>query len=472
MPEKTNAQLFAESLESTFSGCCDFALRKTELDFGAVVYLAAFTVYCDKNYISEAILKPISNADSKESLYSAVSAIKISEISNADDAKKAMLSGMAVLFFDGDTGFCGFCTDAKSALGRLPAEPESEVVIRGPREGFVENAELNIALLRKRLRTEKLRVEKSVCGTLSPTDVYVVYIDGTAPPDAVKRIKKKLSEINIPSVMDSGYIEHLLGDSRYPLFPDVGNSEKPDKVAAKLCGGRVAVICDGSPCVLTFPYFFIESLQSAEDYLKSPYYATFLRIIRVLGVLIAVLLPGVYIALLEFDTSAIPHTLYMTISESRNDIPFTPFTELCVILFVFEIIREVGVRMPRAVGDAVSIVAGIILGDAAIKAGIASAPVIMVAAISATCSFIDPPIMNSLPLLRIINLVFARIFGLFGVAFFIFALVGALCVKTTCGFPYLSPFSPLRKSGLVDGILVVPDVALQGAQNETKEEEA
>jgi spore germination protein KA len=143
-----------------------------------------------------------------------------------------------------------------------------------------------------------------------------------------------------------------------------------------------------------------------------------------------------------------------------------------VILFVFEIIREVGVRMPRAVGDAVSIVAGIILGDAAIKAGIASAPVIMVAAISATCSFIDPPIMNSLPLLRIINLVFARIFGLFGVAFFIFALAGALCVKTTCGFPYLSPFSPLRKSGLVDGILVVPDVALLGAQNETKEEEA
>ena len=159
----------------------------------------------------------------------------------------------------------------------------------------------------------------------------------------------------------------------------------------------------------------------------------------------------------------------MTITEARNDIPFTPFTELVVLLFVFEIIREVGVRMPRAVGDAVSIVAGIILGDAAIKAGIASAPVIMVAALSATCNFIDPPIMNALPLIRLSNLVFARIFGLFGVAFFMLALAAALCVKTSGGKPYLLPFAPTVPKGLLDGIVAIPDIALKHAPEETEE---
>lgn len=464
----SDSKAFAKELESAFSDCCDFALRSIDLSCGITVYVASFTVFCDKSYISEALIKPLMPAQNAQALTSAVSALKLAEITDADSAKDALLYGMAVIFFDSENGTVAFSADAKSAITRPPVEPESEVVIRGPREGFVESAETNVALLRKRLHTEKLKVEKIQCGSLSPTDIFIVYLDGTADKDTVEKIKKRISKIKLPTVMDSGYIEHLIGDSRYPLFPDVGNSEKPDKVAAKLVGGRVAVICDGSPCVLTLPYFFIESLQSAEDYLKTPYYATFLRIIRLLGTMIAVLLPGVYIALLEFDTSAIPHTLYMTISESRNDIPFTPFTELAVILFVFEIIREVGVRMPRAVGDAVSIVAGIILGDAAIKAGIASAPVIMVAAISATCSFIDPPIMNSLPLLRLVNLIAARVFGLFGVAMFMLSFVGALCVKTSCGMPYLSPFAPLRAEGLSDGILVIPDIALSNTQDEVK----
>ena len=172
------------------------------------------------------------------------------------------------------------------------------MVIRGPREGFVESADVNVALLRKRLKTERLHAEAAVCGDLSPTNIYIVYIEGIADKAVINRIKKRLGKIKLPTVIDSGYIEHLLGDSRYPLFPDVGNSEKPDKVAAKLVGGRVAVICDGSPCVLTLPYFFVESIQSAEDYLKSPYYATFLRILRVLGTFFAVFLPGIYIALL------------------------------------------------------------------------------------------------------------------------------------------------------------------------------
>ncbi len=471
MDQTMSADKFAAQLTDKFSSCCDFAVRKIQLPCNASIFVASFIGLCDKAYISETLIRPYLGLSDPTFLPSSLAASKITPVNTSDEAAKALVSGCAIIFFDHDNAFFAFAADAKTSSARSVDEPESEVVIRGPREGFVESGETNVALLRKKLKTEKLCVEKLSVGSLSPTDIFIVYIDGVADISVIEKIKHRLSKIELPTVIDSGYIEHSIGDSRYPLFPDVGNSEKPDKVAAKLVGGRVAVICDGSPCVLTAPYFFVESIQSAEDYLKSPYYATFLRILRVLGTLIAIFLPGIYIALLEFDVSAIPHTLYMTISESRNNIPFTPFTELVVLLFVFEIIREVGVRMPRAVGDAVSIVAGIILGDAAIKAGIASAPVIMVAALSATCNFIDPPIMNALPLIRLLNLVFARIFGLFGIAFFMLSLGAALCVKTSFGKPYLLPFSPLVPKGLLDGITVIPDIALKGAENEMQKKQ-
>lgn len=468
MEENTRAEAFCQSLNEAFSKCCDFTVRSFTLPCGVTLHAATFIVYCDRLYISEAFFKPLLSVTDKSLLPSAVTTTKLMESSDINDAKSALLGGCAVIFFEADEKLYIYKTDARSAISRSVSEPDGEVVVRGPREGFVENAEVNVAILRKRLKTQALCVEKTTCGSTSPTDIFIVYIDGIADAESVARIKKRLSQVSLPSVVDSGYIEHTLGDSRYPLFPDVGNSEKPDKVCAKLLGGRIAVICDGSPVVLTLPYFFIESLQSAEDYLKSPYHATFLRIIRIIGAFIAIFLPGIYVALMEFDTAALPHTLYMTVSESRNDIPFTLFTEIVVILIVFEIIREVGVRMPRAVGDAVSIVAGIILGDAAIKAGIASAPVIMVAAISATCSFIAVPMMNSLPLLRLVCLVFARVFGLFGVTGFLIILVSSLCVKTSCKKPYLSPFAPIRVRGLYDGILTVPDIALSGSEKETE----
>ena len=469
MQKNLSAAEMKTALDGAFSACCDYTLRESELPCGVKIYVASFLGLCDKAYISESVTEPLFKIRDKAFLKESLFALGLLEVFGVEKVKNSLLFGNVVVFFELDDKLSCLVIDAKSSLSRSVSEPESEVVVRGPREGFVESAVANVALLRKRLTTQSLCIEKMTVGNVCPAEIYLVYIDGIADSKTIEKIKSRISKTDLPSVMDSGYIEHALCDCRYPLFPDVGNSEKPDKVAAKLVGGRVAVICDGSPTVLTLPYFFVESLQSAEDYLKSPYYATFLRILRLLGTFIAIFLPAVYIALLEFDVSAIPHNLYMTIKEARNDIPFTPFTELVVLLIVFEIIREVGVRMPRAVGNAVSIVAGIILGDAAIKAGIASAPVIMVAALSATCSFIDPPIMNPLPLLRLACLVFARIFGLFGVAFFMLLLAAALCVKTSVGKPYLSPFAPISKKGLADGILVIPDVALKGAPDETKE---
>ena len=458
--ESTSASALAERLKHIFAHDCDFALRRLTLPCKTAVYLASFTNYCDKKYISESLIKPLLRAESTAELPSFLCASRLAKIRDASECERELLAGNAIIFYDENGELVLWRTDVKNGNGRSISEPEGEIVIRGPREGFVESAETNVALLRKRLKTTALTVEKMNIGTYTDTDVFLVYLDGKASDEVVSEVKRRLQKIRLPSVMDSGYLEQYLGDRKYPLFPDVGNSEKPDKVAAKLVGGRVAVICDGSPCVLTLPYFFIESMQSAEDYLKSPYYATFVRILRFIGFAVALFLPAVYVALLQFDPAAIPYSLYRTIAASRENVPFTPFSELLIILIAFEVIREVGVRMPRAVGDAVSIVAGIILGDAAIKAGIAGAPVIMVAAVSATCSFINPPYMNAMPLVRLFNLLFARVFGLFGVAFCMLLLAAVLCGKTSCGLPYLLPLSPLRTKGLSDTAVLLPDRAL------------
>ena len=219
-------------LKDKFSASCDFALRKIDLPCGVRVYAASIIGLCDKEYISEFVIEPLFELDDKKYLPDAVFASSLLRLEDAEKAVSSLLFGNVVIFFDLDGQNFIFATDARSKNARSISEPEGEVVIRGPREGFVESAVLNVALLRKRLVTERLCVEKTTVGYISPTEVYIVYLDGIADKKVIERIKQRLSKIDLPTVIDSAYIEHSLGDSRYPLFPDVGNSEKPDKVAA------------------------------------------------------------------------------------------------------------------------------------------------------------------------------------------------------------------------------------------------
>ncbi len=458
------------SFERDFSGCGDFNLRFIEPSDGFYIYLANIGNFSDRTFISETIIKPLTHMggtpSTKKEFFGVIASSELSDIPNYKEAKEKVLSGCAVIFTDIGGEVVFLAIPAKNGNGRSVSEPDSEVVVRGPREGFIENAEDNIALIRKRIRTEKLKIITLNCGTFTKTSVNILYIDGVANPDTVKRVKKSIEKMKMPAVIDSGYVEHYLQKNIPSLFTNVGNSEKPDKVAAKLIEGRVAVICDGSPVVLTVPYLFVESLQSAEDYLKTPYYATFIRCIRLISIFISLYLPSLYLALLEHHTSSIPYKLYKTVIEARQDIPFGIFGELVVILLIFELIREVGIRMPRAVGDAVGIVAGLILGDAAVSAGIASPPVIMVAALTAVSSFSMPPYMNSIMLVRLLNLIAAKLFGIEGIVISVTFLFIALCRKESFGIPYLSPFTPINPKGLTDAVLTVPKEALSHAENE------
>ena len=451
-------------IRDSFSGCSDFNARRICFEDKKCAYLLNLGSYTDRDYISESLVMPLVKhkicPKSDDEIFGLFTSSELAQIFDADTAIAKLLSGFAVLLVEISDGFSIYCAQVKRVAARSVSEPDREVVVKGPREGFIENSEDNLALLRKRLKTTSFKSLRITCGKYTDTTIYIAYIENVADQKTVQKVKERISQIDIPGIIDSGYVEHFLKDSSPSLLKNAGISEKPDVVAAKLLEGRVAVICDGSPGVLTVPYLFIESLQSAEDYLKSPLYATFMRFIRLVSFLIALYLPAVYLSTIEHRTSVIPYKLYKTVITLRQDVPFGVFGELLTVLFIFELIREVGIRMPRAVGDAVGIVAGLILGDAAISAGLASAPVIMVASLTAVCTFIVPDFMNSIVLVRFANLFLARLFGFSGIVLSFVFIFCCICSKESFGVAFFSPFSPIKPGGLTDAILTLPKKAI------------
>lgn len=469
-----NSEALIKEIENKFNQCSDFAQRIVLSAAGQKITVLYIINLCDKKYITESILKPLSyerNTEfSEATLLGIFASLPLVKCSDSNAAAEKILTGNAVIIGESNNqSFC-FAADARSEDGRSISEPESESVVRGPRQGFVENAMLNVTMLRKIIKSEKLKVINMNFGKNTNTDVKVVYYEGIARKDVLNRLMKRLSEIDINSCVDSGNLEMMLQNSKYNLFSEVGNSEKPDKVASKILGGRIAIICDGSPVVLTVPYLFTESIQSAEDYLKNIYYASFIRILRFIGMMIAIYLPAVYVAIHEFHKGALPYSMYKIQVETRSNIPFDIFTEMLVVLIIFEIIREVGVRMPKAVGDALSVVGGLILGDAAIKAGITSETVIVIAALTGICNFMNPTYMNTNVLLRFSNLFLAKILGFFGICAGFMLTLCILCSKSSFGVQYMSPFSPINKNILKDTIPVKPYAAIREEKTELNDE--
>lgn len=469
-----NSETLVKEIENKFSNCDDFAKRIVLSADGQKITVLYIINLCDKKYVTDSILRPLSserNAEfSENSLMSILASLPLSKCSDSNMATEKILTGNAVIIGESNSQLFCFAADAKSEDGRSISEPESESVVRGPRQGFVENAMLNVTMLRKIIKSEKLKVINMSFGNNTNTDVKVVYYEGIARKDVLERLMKRLSEIDISSCVDSGNLEMMLQSSKFNLFSEVGNSEKPDKVASKILGGRIAIICDGSPVVLTVPYLFTESIQSAEDYLKNIYYASFSRILRFIGMMIAIYLPAVYVAIHEFHKGALPYTMYKTQVETRSNIPFNIFTEMVVVLIIFEIIREVGVRMPKAVGNALSVVGGLILGDAAIKAGITSETVIVIAALTGICNFINPTYMNTNVILRFSNLFLAKLLGFFGICAGFMLTLCILCSKTSFGIEYMSPFSPINKNVLKDTFSVKPYAAIKTEKGELNDE--
>lgn len=422
---------------------------KTKYREGAVLYKPDLTDSLLTGQIVRALEKCEEKKPTADALLESVVYIAESEvIYDAAEVQKSILGGDAVVIVDGTDGYL-ICS-VKKWDKRAIAEPPTSTVMRGPREGFIEDVKTNLSLIERRLKSPSLAVEKMTIGRLSQTTVALVYLADVAAPEVVNAVRDKLAKIDIDALTDSHYIQPYLEERPFSIFHQTGVTEKPDIVTAKLLEGRVAIVVDGSPMVVTVPFMVIEDYQSSEDYYERPSLSTFLRILRLVSIFFAVLLPGFYVALQEYHYSMIPLRFLITVMTAVNGIPLPPLLEIMFVILLFEVIREASVRMPRAVGMAMSIVGALVLGETAVKAGIISSPAVMITALSSIALYVAPNQEGTLTLLRV---AFTALGGLGGMYFMLVGmlyLVLYLCSMGGFGTPYLAPLAPFVPGDLKD----------------------
>ena len=389
-----------------------------------------------------------------EQLLEHILAVGEAEIIQEDDAAERLLDGDGVLFLDGTQG----CIAVNSRFWekRTITEPPTETVVRGPREGFIEDVKTNITLLEKRLRSRKLAIDKLHVGREGHASVAVVYLAGIAKKSLVREVTERIRALDIDAVIDSHYLVPCLENHPNSIFPQVGTAEKPDVVAAKLLEGRVAVIVDGSPIVLTVPFLLMEEFHSAEDYYERSAFATFLRIIRIVALAFAIFLPGLYVADITYHYEVVPLKLLITMLNALKGIPLPPMWEILFILLLFEIIREASIRMPKSLGTAMSIVGALVLGDTAVKAGIISSPGVMIVALSSIALYTVPLLVGTTSLLRMLFTLIGGLGGMYGLLLAGIVLIHYLSSLNSLGTPALAPFAPLITDDLKDGVVRSP----------------
>ncbi len=373
---------------------------------------------------------------------------------NIDECIENLLSGDVLLCVEGDERY--LVVNARSYTTRSIMEPPTETVMRGPREGFIEDLKTNLSLLERRLKSPDFAVVKTTVGRRTKTGVAICYIASVAEPSVVKKIKKRIEKIDVDGIVDSHYLVPYLEENPLSLFSQVGLSEKPDVVAAKLLEGRVALIVDGSPIVVTVPFLMIEDFQAGEDYYQRSTFATFVRLLRYLGLMLAALLPALYVALQNFHYTLIPVRFMITLMAAVKGLPLSPLAETLFVLLLFEIIREASVRMPRAVGMAMSIVGALVLGETAVNAGLISSPAVMVTALSSIALFTVPNLIGTTSVLRILYTVAGGLCGLFGLILSVLFTLHYVCSMNAYDTPYLAPFAPLVYSDFKDAIERAP----------------
>jgi len=335
-------------------------------------------------------------------------------------------------------------------------EPTTEVVVRGPKEGFTETLRSNTTLLRRKIHNPDLKIESLIIGQRTNTNIAIAYIKELANEKLVKELKSRLNKINTDSILESGYIEELIEDAPLSPFSTIGNSEKPDKVAAKILEGRIAILVDGTPFVLTIPKLFIENFQSVEDYYSRPFLSSLIRFFRYIAFLISMTGPAIYVALTNFHQETIPTPLVLTMASSKEGIPFPGVLEALLMVVTFELLREAGIRLPRAVGQAVSIVGALVLGEAAVSAGLISAPMVIVVATTAITSFIVSPLYDVVSIMRYIFIILAAIMGAVGISVGLLGLLIHLSSLRSFGSPFLSPLAPVYFKNLKDSFVRFP----------------
>lgn len=376
------------------------------------------------------------------------------------DLFRTLNSGFALLITEGMP--CALAMGVQGYDKRGIDEPSGEANVMGAHEGFTEVVRTNMSLIRRRMKSPVLCQKLLVIGEKSRTDVCMCYLRDRVPQSLLDNIEKALTGVNLETVLSTGYLRPFLEPRRRNLVNATGTTERPDVFCSKLLEGRVGVLIDGTPFAIVVPRLFVENFQTLDDYNFKPYYATFLRWLKYLAFLIALFLPAVYTAIAIHHPELLNSTLLNILADAEQNAPFSLMTETLGVLLMYEIIREAGLRLPKAVGGAVSIVAGLIIGDAAVDSGLISTPLLTIVALSVVTGFVVPELNQGITILRLCLVVGGGVFGLFGVSLIGMALLFNLCATEDYGYPITAPVSPFQGRSMRD---VLTRVGFRRMQN-------
>ncbi|MGG4043518.1 MULTISPECIES: spore germination protein [Paenibacillus] len=446
-----------QTLKTMFERCSDVIFRDVTLQGDTKLLLIYVDGLIDKDIIQSVILKPlmyegipqgIGPIDSIAQMcdQQLFAILQTKKVNTFHDAADDILKGNLAILADGEASV--LLTNVAQFEARSIEEPSTEASLRGTRESFTETLRTNTTMLRRIIVTPNLKMESFHIGKLTQTEVVLAYIEGIVSASMLDEIRSRIQQIDLQGVLESGYIEESIEDTNFSPFPQMLSSERPDVVSSGLLEGRVGILVGGSPIALIVPMTFWDGLQAPDDYYERFMYVTMNRWIRYLFALFAILFPSVYIALTTFHPEMVPPKLMLSITGLREQAPFPTVIEVFIMEFMFEGLREAGIRLPQQIGPLVSIVGALVIGQAAVQAGIISAPIVIVVSAAGISSFVIPRYRFGYPMrmLRFPLLVLSGIFGLFGTAIGMIAILSHLIHLSPLGTPYLQPVAPTRKS--------------------------
>ncbi len=437
----------------------DIVSREITIGQEKVSYIYSETL-SSSDSVTDFLLKPISNilllnngnerSNFEELIKNSITGASCKKVNNLDDAVKEIFNGHTVLVID-DSYMLAI--ETKATLDRGITEAEVENSIAGPKDAFGENLNKNVGLIRKRIRNHNLIVKTLLLGNESNTKIAISYMDNIADKSLVNKVLERAKKIKNDIIIDGGYVTEEF--SRVSFLPEVNQTERPDLASFALLEGKVCLLVDNSPTVLIIPTFFIDFFHTADDYYQKNINTTFIRILRFIAFFIAIFLPGYYISITTYNPTSIPTALLMKLISQHTSVPFPAFFEILIMIIAFEILRESDIRIPNKVGSSTSILGGLILGDAAVSAGIISPIMIIVVAISSISSLIFPynSMINLIRYYRYFILVLAILFGLYGIFIGFALLIINISSITSFGYPYTYPFVPFIKNDIKDSLI-------------------
>jgi len=425
--------------------------NKSGLDF----YLFYSDGLVNSLILNEHIMQPLLESHVKkgddciENLLNHV--INISEtktVTKLKDIVQAVSYGDTVLLVENQSN--AIVLNSKTFFMRGIEEPDSEKVISGSREGFTEVLLANLSLVKRRLRTENLKLKYHSFGKRTHTQACICYIDGLVNKEVLKELYDRLDKIDIDSVLDVNYLSEQIREMPHSLFRETGITEKPDVVVGKLLEGRIAVFVDGSPVVLTVPFLFIENFQSGDDYYTNYFYASISRLIRSSAFFLSIMTPAIYLAIAAFHKEMLPTVFFINVAAERSGVPFPVVLEMIIMFIIFDILREAGVRMPTGIGTALSIVGALVIGQAAVEARLVDAPLIIIVGFASITGLLNPRLGASTILLRLIFIILSGIFGLYGFILCFVFLLFHLNNLTSFGIPQLKSYESVEYQDIKD----------------------